>query len=226
MGFKFNPFTSNFDLVTDLDAFSGTQPIVSGNDFVDVVFPSPLPTSDYKLIVSVRNETDADPIFLNPIITAQSTTGFSVTFNAPADSSNYELNWQNVSGGSVPVSSSIGIKSFGITIDGGGSPIATGIRGDLTIPYSCTITGWTLLGDQTGSIVVDVWKVPYASYPATVANTITGSEKPTISASNKGQDLALSTWTTAVTAGDTVRFNVDSCSTITRVNLMIQATVT
>lgn len=116
------------------------------------------------------------------------------------------------------------IRTFGLTIDGGGSPITTGIKGDVTVPFAGTITGWTILGDQTGSIVVDVWMDTYANYPPTVADTIAGSEKPTISAGIKGQDLTLTTWTTAVVAGNTMRFNVDSAATLTRVNLVIQMT--
>lgn len=104
----------------------------------------------------------------------------------------------------------------------GGSTIATGIAGDLTIPFACTITEWTLLADQTGSIVVDIWKDTYANYPPTVADTITGSAKPTISSAVKGQSSTLTGWTTTIAAGDTLRFNVDSVSLVTRVTLSLK----
>ena len=106
-----------------------------------------------------------------------------------------------------------------IIIDGGGATITTGIKGDIEVPFDCTITQWTALGDQTGSIVVDVWKDTYANYPPTVADTIAGSEKPTISSAVKGQDTSLTTWTTAVTVGDTIRYNVDSVTSIQRVTV-------
>ena len=109
-------------------------------------------------------------------------------------------------------------------IDGGGSAISTGVAGFLEIPLACNITGWTILADQSGSIVVDVWNDTYANFPPTVADTIAGSEKPTISASTKGQDLTLTTWTEDVDAGDILGFNVDSCATIERVTLTIRAT--
>ena len=111
-------------------------------------------------------------------------------------------------------------------IDGGGSAIATGQKGHLEIPFACTITGWTILADQAGSIVVDVWKDTYANFPPTVADTIAGSEKPTLSSAQKNQDLSLSTWTTAIAAGDILAFNVDSASTVTRVTISIRATKT
>jgi hypothetical protein len=114
--------------------------------------------------------------------------------------------------------------SFGVTIDGGGSAITTGVKGYVQIPYSGTITGWNLFADQTGSIVIDVWKDNYATFPPSVADTIAGSEKPTLSSVQKNQDLSLSTWTTSVSAGDIIAFNVDSASTVTRVTLSINIT--
>lgn len=115
------------------------------------------------------------------------------------------------------------ISSVGLTIDGGGSPIATGVvKSNIVIPFACTITGWTILADTTGSIVIDIWKDTYANYPPTIVDTITGATKPTISASDKGQNLSLSGWITTVAAGDTLRFNVDSCSTITNATLTVQ----
>ena len=111
-------------------------------------------------------------------------------------------------------------------IDGGGSAITTGIKGDLEIPFNCTITGWTLLADQTGSIVIDVWKDGYVNYPPTVADTITASAKPTVSSSTKGPSSTLTGWAPAIVAGQTLRFNVDSAATITRVTISLKVTRT
>lgn len=107
-------------------------------------------------------------------------------------------------------------------IDGGGSAITTGIKADLEIPWNATITSSTLVCDQSGSIVLDLWRDTYANYPATVADTITASAKPTLSASTKAQDTTLTGWTTALTAGDILRVNVDSASTVTRCTLSLQ----
>ena len=116
--------------------------------------------------------------------------------------------------------------SVTFVIDGGGSVITTGEKGDITIPFACTINEWTLLADQSGSIVVDVWKDTYANYPPTVADTITASAKPTISATTKGQSSTLTGWTTSISAGDILAFNVDSISTIQRVTLSLNVTRT
>jgi hypothetical protein len=114
------------------------------------------------------------------------------------------------------------VQAAGLTISGGGAPISTGTKGYIQIPYSGVIKSWTLLADQVGSIVIDVWKVPYTSFPPTVANTITDSDKPTITAAQKNQNLAISTWTdVTVTANDIIAFHVDSASTITQVSLTL-----
>lgn len=112
--------------------------------------------------------------------------------------------------------------AIGVTIDGGGAAITTGVKGDIRIPYACTILSATLLANEAGSIVIDVWKDTYANYPPTDADSITAAAPPTIAASNKSEDAALVGWTTAIAAGDTLRFNVDSCATITRVTLILK----
>lgn len=111
-------------------------------------------------------------------------------------------------------------------IDGGGSEITTGIKGDLEIPFNCTINRVTLLADQSGSIVVDIWKDTYANYPPADADSITASAVPTISTATNSQDATLTGWTTTVTAGDTLRFNVDSITTCTRVLVSLKVTRT
>lgn len=113
------------------------------------------------------------------------------------------------------------IRTFGLTVDGGGSAITTGVKGDIQIPYAGTITEWTILCDQSGSITLDLWKDSYANYPPTVADTITAAAKPLVSAATKGNSSTLTGWTTSVTAGDTVRFNVDSAATVTRCTLQV-----
>lgn len=111
-------------------------------------------------------------------------------------------------------------------IDGGGSAITTGVKGDIALDFAATINQVTLLADQSGSIVVDIWKDTYANYPPTVADTITASAKPTISSATKSKDSTLTGWTTSVASGDTLRFNVDSATTVTRVIVILKMTRT
>ena len=114
------------------------------------------------------------------------------------------------------------ILTITFVIDGGGSAITTGQKGHLEIPFACTIQQVTMLAAQSGSIVVDIWKDTYANFPPTDADSITASAPPTISSAQKSQDSTLTGWTTAIAAGDILAFNVDSCTTITRVTLSLK----
>jgi hypothetical protein len=109
-------------------------------------------------------------------------------------------------------------------IDGGGTAITTGVKGDIQIPFACTITAWTIMADQSGSIVIDVWKDTFANYPPTAADSITGSAKPTLSAAQAATSSTLTGWTTSISANDILRYNVDSASTVTRVTISLTVT--
>lgn len=106
-------------------------------------------------------------------------------------------------------------------IDGGGSVITAGIKGDLDIQFPCIIKSVTLLADQTGSIVIDIWKDSFANYSPTVADTITSGAKPTISANIKSYDDVITGWTKLIEKRSVLRINVDSVSAITRVTLSL-----
>ncbi len=111
-------------------------------------------------------------------------------------------------------------------IDGGCCTITTGIKGDLEIPFAATITRATALADVSGSIVVDIWKDSYANYPPVNGDSITASAPVTITTDTDSQDATLTGWTTAITAGDTLRYNVDSITTIKRVVISLRITKT
>ena len=108
-----------------------------------------------------------------------------------------------------------------VNMNGSGGLLQTGVQTDFYFPFDCNIIGWTLLGDQVGSLVVDIWKNNYTNYPATVANTITGGNPPTLSSVIKNADTTLNGWTIPITAGDTLRFNINSVSLITRAVLAL-----
>lgn len=114
--------------------------------------------------------------------------------------------------------------SITLVIDGSGSAITASVKGDLRVPFACTISRATLLADQSGSIVIDIWKDTYTNFPPTDADSITASAPPTISSSTKSEDSTLTGWTTSLTADDILRYNVDSCTTIERVTLSLKVT--
>ncbi|MBA7575418.1 hypothetical protein ES708_17247 [subsurface metagenome] len=118
------------------------------------------------------------------------------------------------------------LASITFIIDGGGSAIETGEKGHLEIPFACTIMLVTMLADQTGSIVVDIWKDDYAHFPPTDADSITASAPPTISSARKSQDSTLTGWTKSIAAGDILAYNVDSVTDIQRVTISLKVTKT
>lgn len=109
-----------------------------------------------------------------------------------------------------------------VVIDGGGAAITIGVKLDVVVDFGCTILSATLLADQTGSIVVDIWKDSYNNYPPTAADSITAAAKPTLSSAIKSQDNALTGWNTTIGAGEVLRFNVDSATTVQRVTLILK----
>lgn len=110
-----------------------------------------------------------------------------------------------------------------VHINGGGSAITTGKKIALAVPFDLTISGWTLLADQSGSIVIDVNHSTYSGYPTT--SSAAGSEKPTLSSAQKAQDLSLTTWgETTIEEGEILEFEVDSATTVTWVTLTLFAT--
>jgi len=114
-----------------------------------------------------------------------------------------------------------------VTIDGGGAVITTGVKTSIRVPFDATIIGWEIVSADpattSGSIILDLYQDEYANYPATVADTITGTEKPTISSATKGQDLAVSTWTNFI-EGEWVTVNVDSVTDLLKVVLTVYYT--
>ena len=119
-----------------------------------------------------------------------------------------------------------GVVAINYVIDGGGVAIGTGIKGDLEVPFTCHIDRWTLLADQHGSIVVDVWRDSYANFPPIDADSMPGTTNmPAISGTIAAQGTYLGGWgTQGITAGDILRYNVDSCASIERCTLALKIT--
>jgi hypothetical protein len=123
------------------------------------------------------------------------------------------------------------IRTLGITIDGGGNPPATGIKGYLTLPYNCTIVSWTCIADQAGSASVDVCYVAGSGAPPTAPNVptlatnkISASAPVTLSSAQAaaGGASAISTWNNSLAQWGTLMFNLSAVTTCTRVTVQLQ----
>lgn len=118
------------------------------------------------------------------------------------------------------------LSMLSFLIDGGGVAITTGMKGYLVVPFDCTLTQVTLLANASGSIVVDLWRTTYALYDAgathpVAADAITGTTPPTITTATKAQDGTLTGWTTTLSQGDIIAFNVNSATTVQRVTVAL-----
>jgi hypothetical protein len=111
--------------------------------------------------------------------------------------------------------------NINIGFDNNGTELADNTKFEFRVSFQGVLTGNEILCDQSGSVVFDVWKDTYANAPPTVADTITASDKPTVSSAQKSQDTNIGTWTTTFNIGDWFIINVDSATTVTRCTLVL-----
>lgn len=109
-------------------------------------------------------------------------------------------------------------------IDGGGSAIETGQKGHIEVPFNCTIVAAIVLADQSGSIVVDIWKDTLGNFPPADGDSITASAPPTLSGDTDSEDTTLTGWTKTLLKGDVLAYNVDSITTCERVTVSLKVT--
>jgi hypothetical protein len=76
------------------------------------------------------------------------------------------------------------------------------------VPYAGTIVEWSLVANASCTCVLDVWKA--AGALPTNANTITASAKPGLTDETVGGSTTLTGWTTAISAGDVLGFELES----------------
>ena len=96
-------------------------------------------------------------------------------------------------------------------IDGNGFVVVTGEKdGHIDIEVTGTITKVQMFSDIAATAVVDIWKDTFGNYPPTVADSIVAAAKPSLAAGVTSEDTTLTGWTTAVTEGDKLKYNVDS----------------
>ena len=140
--------------------------------------------------------------------------GLTVTLLAWASEVGYRLNQ------SLAIDNAT--RTIGLTIDGSGAAITAGVKGYVTVPFRGRITGWSVIADKVGSIVIDVWSDKFGNFPPTIADTITGSEKPTLASKQIAKLEPVTDWDDQVTAGDVIAFNVKPTpSGVTRVTLTL-----
>ena len=103
-------------------------------------------------------------------------------------------------------------RTINFVVDAGSAPMSSGIKGEMTLDVSGKIQSWTIIGDQSSQVQFDIKKVDYANFPN--YSSICGTEKPQLGDIGAGttqrinQNTTLSTWNTALTAGDILQFEI------------------
>lgn len=110
-------------------------------------------------------------------------------------------------------------RVINIVIDNDGSLITSGVKGEVIVDFPGTISSWTILGNASGSITVDVAKATYANFPTF---TLSGGTSPFLSSSQKNTSGLNWSGFTTVAAGDILRFTVSGTITgVTRVTVAL-----
>lgn len=91
---------------------------------------------------------------------------------------------------------------------------------DFVVPYDMTISGWTMLADQSGDVELDVRQSSVVGFPPDSGDSIVGGSAPTLSSTSINSATGLS-W--SLTEGNIVRVIVDTSSvaSVTRVTLAL-----
>lgn len=111
------------------------------------------------------------------------------------------------------------LVDIGEIIDGSGNVVTTGQRGQIHIPFPMTIQKWWVMGDQSGSVTVDVLR---ANNGVPSSSIVGGGTAPNLSSSQFASS-APSSWTaTTLAKDDFLAFNITgSPSSVQRVSVYL-----
>jgi|PlaIllAssembly_1097288.scaffolds.fasta_scaffold00017_6 hypothetical protein len=121
-------------------------------------------------------------------------------------------------------------RKVGISLDGAGSAISTGVKGAIQVDFGGTVIGWSIISDQAGSITIEVSKKASSAPPSAPAIPDPTTDKISASAPielSSAQTAAsgttgVSTWTTSVSQWDVFQFKVATAVTVTRATAYVR----
>ena len=170
----------------------------TGFPLIDNAGDAYTPVNDQQLIVAIDGLVQVPGI-------DYSTSGTNIIFTTPPTAG------QKVY--TVALSTTADLtRTINFVVDAGSSPMSYGIKGDMTLDVTGKIESWTLIGDQEGQVQFDIKKTDYANFPT--FSSICGTERPTLGNINSGtkqrinRDTSLTTWNTALNAGDILQFEI------------------
>jgi hypothetical protein len=123
---------------------------------------------------------------------------------------------------------SYGVGSFGVTVDGVTGIVQVGTIGYVVMPYSGTITGWSIIANVAGTISFDITSASGAI--PTVSIIGVGGNYPTLTGVQSViNSTTMTNWTLGFAAGDVFGFSVRASpapATIKNATLTIKTTRT
>lgn len=123
-----------------------------------------------------------------------------------------------------PFTQAINTAELPFIIAGGGTAITTGVKGYMPVPFGATITGWSVIADQSGSISIDIFRANNAVPTVSIIST---GNKPTLTSQQFVGNTAPSGWaSTVLVAQDYLGYNVVSAATVTQVTVNLFLTKT
>jgi hypothetical protein len=119
---------------------------------------------------------------------------------------------------------------IGFALGDGTNVITTGFTGRYLGPfdYGGTILGWSIIGQESGSVSIDVLKTTYtafdagATHPSVAADKISATAPITLSSATKNQGSPTGWTANTFAAGDIFAFNVSSATTSKLVTVFLK----
>ncbi len=167
------------------------------------------PLNEQQLIISINE------VVLNPGVDYQ-ISGSTINFINPPPP-----NAGSVFFGVAMATTADLTRTINFVLDNGSEDITPGSKGQLGIDVTGRIESWVLVSENTGSIVIDIKKDRYDTFPDNLTS-IVGTEYPRLINNWKSRDEDLQTWDATITAGDILDFSVVSCSGIRKCSLFLR----
>lgn len=113
------------------------------------------------------------------------------------------------------------ISPLGFGFDGGGTVLVSGSKIRRVITSPCHIVGWRLIGDQTGSITLDIKKATPSGQTLNFTS-IVAAAAPSLSNQVVANNTTLTGWTKILQVGDVLEVSISSVSDLNTIALTLE----